>query len=454
MGNVGRSLALALITALSSACMPHGPFRVAADLPPEINGRLAPSPPFDANKSRQCQTINAKESCINFVEFDEFGNVFSRQQLNTGVAVAKDVATNGGDVVVYIHGWHHSSRLGDEDVDKFQLLIGRANLNSERKTTGVYVSWRGDSIDKNTPFVGWTSYLLTFWDRKSTAHNVGTGGGVSELLRKLSNIREQNPGSRLVIIGHSFGGAILYSSVSQILAEQIRRDAKGGPGAQATSVADLVVLVNPAFEAMRLKPLFDMARSYDYEPRVRPSLVIITSKADKATRYLFPMGRGLTTLFKHYPSDPYRKLDTTSVGHYESFITHQLVVKECEGPIDQPIPLVALNQPPNKNYCIPAKENIYGIGDVPSMMWTRCERSNDCNKVIGEKYLERGPVEQGYMPYRFPISNIRTDLSIMTGHNDIWNEKMSNFLYELLFAVEWAPDPLPVEISPQPENGY
>ncbi|WP_192560678.1 hypothetical protein [Pseudomonas allokribbensis] len=443
MSRAGRFLAFMLIAALLSACMPQGPFRVSPDLPPLANGQLAPNPLFDASKSRQCESISNNESCINFVEFDEFGNAFSRQQLNAGVSAASDTANKKGDVVVYIHGWHHSSRPGDEDVDNFQKLINRANLTGKgRKTVGMYLSWRGDSIDTDTPLVGFSSYVLTFWDRKSTAQNIGAGGGVSELLRKLSNIREENPESRLVIIGHSFGGAILYSSIYQTLGDQIRRDAKGGGGAKMLSVADLVVLVNPAFEAMRLKPLFDMARSYDYSAETRPSLVIVTTTADWATKTTFPLGRTFGTLFQYHPNHDYWNLDTTAVGQYEPFITHQLIVKECEPQDQQPSLLKALN--PNRTYCIPARKGVDGLVDVPSMLWTRCEEPGDCEKVIGDKYLKRGAVEQGYMPYRFPIANIRTDVSVMKGHTDIWNDRMSNFLYELLSAVRDRPIVVPM----------
>jgi hypothetical protein len=373
------------------------------------------------------------------VEFDEFGNPFNRMQLDQAVGEASVVAKGGGDVVVYIHGWHHSAKPGDGDVVKFKEFIDRANSSGGSKVTvGLYLSWRGDSIEADTPLIGWTSYLFTFWDRKSTAHNIGAGGGVSETLRRLSSVRVGSPDSRLMVIGHSFGGAILYSSVSQSLGDQIRRDAVGNIGAPTTSVADLVVLVNPAFEAMRLKPLFDMARSYEYDYSTTPSLVIVTSSADVATNYAFPIGRRIGGFFQNYPTSYQRQLSATAVGQYYPMITHQLRVKKCMAERRQPIPLVALNVAPYKNYCIPES------GGAPSLMWTRCESPGDCEGVIGQSYLKRGLVRDGYMPYRFPIANIRTDSSIMSGHNDIWNGRMSNFLYALLLSVRNSPEALPM----------
>lgn len=281
MVRIGRLIGAFWLSVLSVACMPLGPFRVNPDPFPGEHGEVSVNTGFDVNRSKQCiKPENKAESCIHFVEFDEFGNAFSRAQLNAGVKAAREVARSGGDVIVYVHGWHHSARQGDEDIDKFQDLISRAqDAAAPRDTVGIYISWRGDSIDKNTPLIGWSSYALTFWDRKATAHNIGSGGGVSEVLRRLSNIREWNSDSRLMVIGHSFGGAILYSSISQTLGDQIRRDMTPDDDeeSKATSLADLVVLVNPAFEAMRLKPLFDMARSRNYDASVRPSLVLVTT---------------------------------------------------------------------------------------------------------------------------------------------------------------------------------
>ncbi|MCF5686795.1 hypothetical protein [Pseudomonas sp. PA-1-3F] len=445
MSTVQRLAMLVLMATLSTACMPQGPYRVTPDPAPGPDGRITPHKTLDAQKTMQCADSDEKnQNCIYFVEFDEFGNSFSRRQLDSGVNTARDVARSGGNIIVYIHGWHHSSRVDDSDIDNFQNLVTRFGntKNTPNKTMGIYVAWRGDSIDKQTPLVGWSSYLLTFWDRKATAHNVGNGGGVSELLRKLSNIREMNPDSRLIVIGHSFGGAILYSSISQTLGDQIRRDAYGSESSKATSVADLTLLVNPAFEAMRMKPLFDLARSYEYYSPLRPSLVVVTTTADWATKDAFSWGRNLGTLFQAYPDKYYRALNTTAIGHYEPYITHQLVAATCTSSTLDPLPLEAINKSP-KDLCIPGT----GADGVSALLVTRCEKAYDCERVIGDKYLARGPIDEGFIPYRFPISNIRTDASVMTGHDDIWNDTMSNFIYQLMLVIVERPMAMPAPIE-------
>lgn len=115
-----------------------------------------------------------------------------------------------------------------------------------RKVVGIYVGWRGESIA--IPGVN----NITFWDRKNTAHEVGYLG-MAELLLRLEEIRNikntQEPPikSRLVVIGHSFGGAAVYSATAQILADRFINSTKDkNYVGDAAGFGDLVVLLNPA----------------------------------------------------------------------------------------------------------------------------------------------------------------------------------------------------------------
>jgi|GEM_PF-6989263 len=74
-----------------------------------------------------------------------------------------------------------------------------------RPVLGIYVDWRGEAINGNH-WYSWPFSQLTLGDRKNTAQNVGNGD-VYELLVRLSLLRGANKGSRLVVIGHSFGAA-------------------------------------------------------------------------------------------------------------------------------------------------------------------------------------------------------------------------------------------------------
>lgn len=430
-------------------CTPIGPIRVNADLPPDDLGKLPGQPSFDVEKSREC--LNNNEHCVYIVEYDEFGNVFSRAQLNASLLAAQKVAEEGGSVIVYVHGWHHSAEPGDENIKDFLDSVSEADQHPDTRAVGIYIGWRGDSISSSNWALRLPSYAFTFWDRKATAHAIGSGGGVSELFRKLSSIRA-NYDSRLVILGHSFGGAIVYSSVAQLLAEQISLDAAPGDADERYSlsegfrpVADLVVLLNPAFEAMRVAPLFTFARSNEYQEGLPPRLVMITSTADWATNIAFPIGRSLGTIFQGYPDSYSGKLNRRAIGHYAPYITHQLVVGACDNQplMDHNQILSALNPEDTKakndnSICFPADNS------ERSLILTRCDAQEDCQKVIDDHFITRGPTAEGYLPYRFPIVNIRTNSSVIDGHNGIWGENIRRFLQGLLEEAIENPHDLPL----------
>ena len=62
------------------------------------------------------------------------------------------------------------------------------------------------------------------------------------------------------MIGHSFGAWILYNAVAGSLVESLTHaDDTGGQANVNTRFADMIVLLNPAFEAVRYTPLHRIA---------------------------------------------------------------------------------------------------------------------------------------------------------------------------------------------------
>jgi hypothetical protein len=208
-----------------AACVPLKPYHAEEDKVANADGTTPPrAPASQANDS--CS--KDKKTCSLFVEYDDFGHLFSRAQLDEATDTAANVMQSNGIVIVYVHGWHHNANDGDTDLQSFHKAIeGIGKLDSDsykddRKIMGIYVGWRGESISLKP------LNLLTFWDRKNTAHAVGDGA-VFELFRKLANSREKYPKSRLVVVGHSFGAAVTYSSVAHSIMDQIIDDPYSEP---------------------------------------------------------------------------------------------------------------------------------------------------------------------------------------------------------------------------------
>lgn len=476
---------------LLGGCTTSQPYRTALAPRPTLEGRL-PGPPVPEIR-KVCPTTPT--ACVVFVEYDDYGNLMNRGQLLGAIEAAKETAAAKGTVLVYVHGWHHDANKSG-DVKAFQELVQRTSELDQRRRAapgagnilGVYVGWRGDSIYSNGPTMP-LSYLLTFWDRKSAAHDIGNSGGVYELFSRLSEVRRANKDSKLLIHGHSFGGAVVYSSVAQKLMDQIRMDAADVP-ASDVPIADLVLLLNPAFEAMKLRPQLDLARTLEFKPNLPPRLVVVTTEADWATGITFPIGRGLGTPFDFYADEHSPLQNRTAIGHYIPYVTHQLAPVqpgECDsvlpsgGPTLSDLPMMQALEPSLRQRLL---EKVLRLADdapsqgaplMPAVTATRvqslnqvmdenrpmlcignadrpgavrlalrrCDEAGYCAEVADRHFVERGRVAQGLVPYRLPVMNIRTTRSVSSGHNDIRNATLENFITQLLALAVSDPRPIP-----------
>ncbi len=379
----------------------------------------------------------ADEYYLGFVEFDDQGQVRERKQmqnvLNTfyNIAAKEDVL-----LVTFVHGWHHNAASDDTNVKSFEKTLSAiSRVESKnavddnriaRKVLGLYIGWRGESVE--IPYVN----DLTFWERKNTAQNVGLIG-VTELLLKLEEIVNVKAGmettepkplnSRMIVIGHSFGGAVVFSALQQVLSDRFidsRRNKTYSSDAQG--FGDLVILVNPAFEAMRYATLYDISQQdcRNYFPSQLPKLVILTSEHDMATKTAFPMGRFFSTLFethgtlqRHYCKDGHPvamnikegEADRTAIGHFKPYQTHILEV----------VP----DYKPTKTSELKTVWSAQQAGnslDFEGCRLTHLNRTHPLN----------------------PYLNIKVDAELISDHNDIWGDEIVGFLRDLI-AISTMP---------------
>lgn len=451
-----------LCASFLGACTAAKPYRTTVG---GVTSPDTPSPPDPTiERTADCEKI---QSCVGvgFVEYDEFGRLFNAKQQEEVLRVAKDVLANGGMVLVYIHGWHHNARSAN--TRGFAQVVARATLIDakyakwgrdypQRQVFGVYIAWPGESIDSNSWPLSWISNL-TFWERKNVAHAVGEGG-IAELLSTLAEYRYRNDrqkDARLVLMGHSMGAAVLYSSLSTLLLSHMTVTETKNPSA----FGDMIVLVNPAFEAMRFTKLWDRTqRSIDVRPlsRQAPLLAILTSMKDGATKHAFKAGRLVSTLFDSYVNTESQQLNTTAVGHYAPYITHSLTVSNdapfCStwtGNMDNPRFKSLLSEyrhllgsdarnieRGNGRACF--DDEFANVGPFSSgnetpakpTVLVRCDARTDCSDVIADlPRANEGETSHSLMVgKRMPFMNIRTSGEVMNGHNDIWNTTLQAFL--------------------------
>jgi hypothetical protein len=240
--------------------------------------------------------------------------------------------------------------------------------------------------------------------------------------------------SRLVAVGHSFGGAVLATGLRQLLENRFVETAGGGAvQSDVAGFGDLVVLVNPAFEGLLLSPLSDMAAERrSYFGSQLPALAVLTSEADLATRYAFPAGRRLSTVFQkerhvqrwNATTERWETIDeeeanVTAVGHFAPYRTHWLYPSD-----DRPRKMVVEMSSGEMVRAFLRSSDAW-VDDVPG---SRIQ--------FGGLILERTPTSAGRNPYLM----IQVDRRLIRDHNDIDDPRVIDFLKQIILVSTHTSD--------------
>lgn len=423
---------------LFAGCAPFKQYRTQYDLC--INPGAEFSPNCAPNALQQLPSVNGDANyLLGFVEFDDQGQLWDRRQM---WAVMDKFATASAQqdllMVVFVHGWNHSAAPDDLILDKFrsvlaklsesEALVSRRTGLPARKVAGLYLGWRGGSV--TVPGVNG----MTFWERKNTAGRVGHGG-VPEVLSRLEQLRQDKDsmtngksGTRLVIVGHSFGAEIVYDALAPMLSNRfVLSTGPAGQQSNAAGFADLVVLINPAFEAELFSTLSNMSAERGlYFKSQLPLMAVLTSDADYATRFAFPLGRFFSTaLEKEHDVQRFNattrrqetinegKADMIALGHFQPYETHSLYPAGTvqRGDVQE---LSAMASIRSALAVSNAWEN-----DKPGSMIP-----------LAGLILERSANSAGRNPYLI----IKADDTLITEHNDIDDPRIIEFLKQLIIV--------------------
>jgi hypothetical protein len=90
---------------------------------------------------------------------------------------------------------------------------------------------------------------------------------------------------------------------------------------------DLVVLVNPAFEALQYERIWRLSTELDFGREQNPVMLVVSSSGDVPRQVLFPIGRHLDAMLLKPGFRPGQKaLWTQALGVYEPFRTHVIEI--------------------------------------------------------------------------------------------------------------------------------
>lgn len=371
-----RAIFFPIIVALAFAsCTAHRQYRT--DFSRSSLGAFQSEP----STERQSRTHEVYEGgfSLSHIEFDDQGEFWERdldssleggerhqlasfedlieQRLERG-----DFKNKGALIVTYAHGWNHSPAEEDQNLADFRRLLYELSKDSTRPVIGVYLGWRGRLIPDTTEMVGFSDpptflaplnapRFLTYWDRKRKAEKIGRRR-LGETLTRLAELRKKiiwdkrgeglpnsrHAKTRLIAIGHSFGAAAMFNGVSRFFEDELTRldrlqEVPRGrrPNDERDYIDrrwDLVVLVNPAFEALQYSAIHRYTSAIDPDQMSKfyrlPRLLVVSAENDSANRSFFPIGQGLGTFFAKTQDEDERKKLVTALGHYEPFHTHRL----------------------------------------------------------------------------------------------------------------------------------
>ena len=279
------------------------------------------------------------------VEFDDQGRCYDRGQMD-GVAqrlqaLSPDDSQTGEDVilVVFVHGWQHDARSDDDNLTAFRALLSETVAYEKkhasagvapRPVLGVFVGWRGLSDFG----LGDVVADATFWTRQAAGLRVAVGS-VRELFGRLRHYRnrQQKRGGNplLVIVGHSFGGMIVFSALAQSLIQA----ASAPVGTMTPEFADLVLLVNPAIEGARYIPIYDLVTSSAFKTRTTkqiPVFICAQAENDQPVGTVFPLGNALHAIDESTIGDLEKWCVTHAFGFVPGFRTHKLAGPTADKP--------------------------------------------------------------------------------------------------------------------------
>jgi pimeloyl-ACP methyl ester carboxylesterase len=309
-----------------TGCIPNAAYRTEIGPCKQVGGKT-PS----ACSVQPVESTGGREVPVAFIEFDDMGQAFLRGQIKAAENTIALQHPENGDVVtiLFIHGWKNNASDDSGNVPGFRRFLQEFQAQLPKtKFVGVYFGWRGGTTNLEVV------KEFTYWNRRDTATYI-PGSNMSEALLRIAQATKGDDycsnTSRLIVVGHSFGGLVLERTVTQYVTRRMIEKrvtcltSSGKSPAEAAAdqnkqqndqialFADLLVFVNEAAAATEAIQLLTMLNEHvDTANQRYPTILSMTSQGDTATKFILPVGQG-ASLFKktlrsyggEYDKDPF-----------------------------------------------------------------------------------------------------------------------------------------------------
>jgi hypothetical protein len=437
---------------------------------------------------------------LHVVEFDDEGQVWNQDQVTRTMQVLSDQLAKPAVVVTFVHGWKNNAAVCNGNLSCFREVLGilakgelayaGISKTEPRRVIGIYIGWRGASV--KTPLK--LPDQLTFWGRKHAAHAIGDNGGVTGVIARIRYIvntaREEHEKdmvprrTSMVLVGHSFGAALLMSALATSLSADINKGlqqaqlplAGGAPVREAQALEkqyerstaqpfvgdrevfvennkDLVILVNPAMEASRFANIYQASHAKYAEKQI-PIFITLASEGDSAVGFFFPVGQSFSTLLRSARSRPAWFSMVEGLGMHRPYHTHRLAPK----------PGSNAPEPERVSGTCACKSNLGAFGDAlvrslgpfyraiaaqATESVAAIETKDEVRQRAADAREERLLRMAAYQEYRYsrleplkdvdpnnPFITVQVDRSIVGAHGDIFNPRFMDFFIEFVVRTE------------------
>jgi hypothetical protein len=348
---------------------------------------------------------------VGFFEFNEEGNPFDQSSIDYLLDQIKLQQSNSSKpllLVVFIHGWFHNAEQDDTNVIAFKKFISdlqkeeqQSQVGKSRSVMGIYMGWQAKASGSTV------LQVLSYRSAKDLGLKTGEKS-VRAVLEKLSDIRNDNKDNRMIIVGHSFGGGVLFYAVQEELQDAVSSPFKN----KRKAYGDLVVLVNPAIEAEKFVELQNALSKGIYTKCSTLALASFTSKADTSLSDQFKQGMN-TFYLDRVLAAKNKELVTTPYGLYSDFVKYQLYIED-----GAQIEYLMTNATYSKAVTT----------------WKNFRNGNGSFNLGGIKlspYAVDGSAPIGNTT-GYPVLNVQVSATLIKEHSDIWDQKFSYFLRGLV----------------------
>lgn len=206
------------------------------------------------------------------LEFQEDGGLLNERPLDI-MKERISALDRPGYLFIYIHGWKYNAYPDGGNLRNFNGFLETMQHQPpflDAPIIGLYLGWRGQSVEPRIPLVGTILHQLSYSGRQNVADAIGDADDFRQSVSQIADYAA-NHNVDTVLMGHSLGGRIL------------ERAALADGDSSSLLNSTLAILINPASDRDSSQQLQEQLLDSE-----RPVIASLGARNDLAIRHAFP----------------------------------------------------------------------------------------------------------------------------------------------------------------------